>query len=102
MTQAFYKQILVDRGIDVIIPEEEDIEAVNSVIFQELCAGEIREESRRRFLKIMDKLKEKGAEGIILGCTEIGLLIQQSDSPLLVFDTTRIHAKRAVALALED
>lgn len=102
MTQAFYKQILMDRGIDVIIPEGEDIEVVNNVIFQELCAGEIREESRRQFQNIIDKLKEKGAEGVILGCTEIGLLIQQSDSSLPVFDTTRIHAKRAVEIASED
>lgn len=101
MTQDFYKQIIINRGIDVVIPEAEDIETVNGIIFHELCEGRIREESRRKFQKIIDKLKGMGAEGVILGCTEIGLLIQQADSSLPVFDTTVIHAKRAAAMALE-
>ena len=100
MTQDFYKQILIDRGIDVVIPDAEDVGTVNDVIFHGLCVGEIREESRRQFQRIIGSLKEKGAEGVILGCTEIGLLIQQSDSPLPVFDTTVIHAKRAAQIAL--
>ncbi|MBD5085714.1 MAG: aspartate/glutamate racemase family protein [Clostridiales bacterium] len=102
MTQDFYKKILIDRGIDVVIPDMADVDIVNDVIFHELCMGEIKEESRRQFQRIIDGLKEKGAEGVILGCTEIGLLIQQSDSSLPVFDTTLIHAKRAAALALDD
>lgn len=101
MTQNFYKQILIDRGMDVIIPDAAAIDIVNDVIFHELCAGEIRDESRRQFQKIIDGLKEKGAEGVILGCTEIGLLIQQPDSSLPVFDTTIIHAKRAAEIALD-
>lgn len=101
MTQDFYKQILLDRGIDVVIPDMEDIDVVNDVIFHELCMGKIREKSRRQFQRIIDSLKENGAEGVILGCTEIGMLIQQSDSSLPVFDTTVIHAKRAAELALE-
>lgn len=101
MTQDFYKQILIDRGIDVVIPDEPDIGLVNDVIFHELCVGERREESRRQFQRIIAGLKGKGAQGVILGCTEIGMLIQQPDSPLPVFDTTLIHAKRAAALALE-
>lgn len=101
MTQEFYKQRLIDRGIDVIIPDEPDINTVNDIIFHELCVGEIREESRRKFQKIIESLKGKGADGVILGCTEIGLLIQQSDSALPVFDTTLIHAKRAAEMALE-
>lgn len=101
MTQDFYKQILIDRGIDVIIPDAEDVDVVNDIIFHELCVGEIKEESRRQFQRIINSLKGKGAEGVILGCTEIGLLIQQPDSPLPVFDTTLIHAKRAAELALE-
>ena len=100
MMQDFYKQILIDRGIDVVIPNEPDIEVVNDIIFHELCVGEITETSRREFQKIIDGLKDKGAEGVILGCTEIGMLIQQSDSSLPVFDTTLIHAKRAVEIAL--
>ena len=102
MTQNFYKQILIDRGIDVVIPDEPDIEVVNDVIFHELCVGEIREESRRQFQRIIDSLKGKGAKGVILGCTEIGMLIQQADSSLPVFDTTVIHAKRAAGMALDD
>ena len=102
MTQDFYKQILIDRGIDVVIPDEPDIDVVNNVIFHELCVGEIKEESRREFQRVIDSLKEKGAEGVILGCTEIGMLVQQSDSSLPVFDTTVIHAKRAAEMALSD
>lgn len=100
MTQDFYKKRLTDRGIDVLIPEEDDIEAVNSVIFNELCVGEIREASRIRFQKIISRLKENGAEGIILGCTEIGLLIGPSDVDIPVFDTTVIHARKAASIAL--
>ncbi|MBD5168983.1 MAG: aspartate/glutamate racemase family protein [Oscillibacter sp.] len=102
MTQDFYKQKLIGRGIDVVIPDGEDIDAVNEIIFRELCVGEIRESSRRRFQEIIDRLKEKGAEAVILGCTEIGLLIRPSDSSLPVFDTTEIHAKRAAVMALGD
>ena len=102
MTQDFYKQKLIGRGIDVVIPDREDIDAVNETIFRELCVGEIRESSRRRFQEIIDRLKEKGAEAVILGCTEIGLLIRPSDSSLPVFDTTEIHAKRAAEMALGE
>lgn len=101
MTQDFYKKKLIDRGIDVLIPEDTDIDVVNNIIFQELCVGQIKEESRKEFQRIIDSLKAKGAEGVILGCTEIGLLIQQPDSSLPVFDTTQIHARRAVEIALE-
>ena len=101
MTQDFYKRILIDRGINVTIPDAADIDVVNDIIFHELCVGEVREESRRQFQRIIGSLREKGAEGVILGCTEIGLLIRQSDSPLPVFDTTVIHAKRAAKIALD-
>ena len=101
MTQDFYKDVLVRAGIEVLIPEGGDIEAVNSVIYDELCLGNIREESRRRFTGIIDQLKERGAEGVILGCTEIGLLIRQADSALPVFDTTLIHAEQAALRAIE-
>lgn len=102
MTQDFYSQKLIDRGIDVVIPDEADIEVVNNIIFQELCVGKIKEESRDKFQKIIDSLKGKGAEAVILGCTEIGLLIRQEDSSLPVFDTTQIHAKCAVEAALDN
>lgn len=101
MTQDFYKQKLIDAGIDVLIPDGEDVEKVNSVIFNELCLGEIRDDSRAEFSRIIAGLKEKGAQGVILGCTEIGLLIAQKDSVLPVFDTTVIHAEMAARMALE-
>ena len=102
MTQDFYKEKLLARGIDVLIPETEDVELVNRVIFDELCLGTIREASRREFSRIIGTFREKGAQGVILGCTEIGLLVRSEDAPLPVFDTTVIHAMRAVDLALED
>ena len=101
MTQDFYKQRLIDRGISVLIPDEGDIETVNTVIFDELCVGQISDVSRKRLKEIINKLKGKGAEGVILGCTEIGLLISQSDVDIPVFDTTVIHARKAAELAIE-
>lgn len=100
MTQDFYKKKLIDRGIDVIIPDDTDIDVINDIIFHELCLGIIKEESRIKFKKIIESLKKKGATGVILGCTEIGLLIHQADSSLPVYDTTLIHAKKAAELAL--
>lgn len=102
MTQAFYKQKLIDRGIEVVIPEEADIDVVNDIIFHERCVGRIKAESREKYQRIIDSLKRKGADGVILGCTEIGLLIHPSASSLPVFDTTRIHAKRAAEIALDS
>lgn len=103
MEQDFYKGRLVDKhGLDVIIPEKSDRDIVHRIIYKELVLGEIRDESRMEYLKIIDKLKDEGAEGVILGCTEIGLLIKQEDTKLPVFDTTEIHAKAAVELALRD
>ena len=102
MTQDFYKQRLVDNGIKVVVPEAGDIEIVNDVIYNELCRGEIREESRRKYAEIIRRLKAAGAEGVILGCTEIGLLVRPQDSVLPIFDTTVIHAARAAEIALED
>ena len=102
MTQDFYKQKLVERGIEVIVPEATEIEVINHIIFHELCVGQIKEDSRKKFQSIIERMKSRGAEGVILGCTEIGLLIHQSDSSIPVFDTTCIHAKRAVEIALGD
>ncbi len=100
MCQDFYKSRLIDRGIDVLIPGGADVELVNHVIFDELCLGQLKAGSKAEFLRIIDALAAKGAQGVILGCTEIGLLIQQSDTPLPVFDTTLIHSQRVVELAL--
>ena len=101
MTQDFYKQKLIDRGIEVFIPDEEDVETVNSIIFNELCVGRIEPASREKLKQISRKLEQSGAEGIILGCTEIGLLVRQDDVDIPVFDTAVIHAKKAAELALE-
>lgn len=100
MTQDFYKEKLREDGIEVLIPEEKDIEIVNHVIYEELCLGKILDSSRKEYIRIIDGLKEKGAQGVILGCTEIGLLISQKDSPLPVYDTTEIHALSACEKAL--
>ncbi|OTN75174.1 hypothetical protein A5886_000244 [Enterococcus sp. 8G7_MSG3316] len=100
MTQDFYKQRIIDQGIDVLIPNASDIRVVNRIIFDELCHGVIKESGKATFLRVIQELAQQGAEGVILGCTEIGLLIQQSDVALPVFDTTLIHAEVAVARAL--
>ena len=102
MTQNFYKNKLLDAGIEVVIPDACDVETVNDVIYQELCLGVIREDSKQKFVQIIEKLREDGAQGVILGCTEIGLLIRQADTSLPVFDTTQIHAERAAIYAMEE
>ncbi|WP_078433884.1 aspartate/glutamate racemase family protein [Metabacillus halosaccharovorans] len=100
MEQSFYKERLITNDIDVIIPEEEDRQTVHDVIFGELCKGIINETSKEAYLTIINKLVESGAEGIILGCTEIPLLIQQNDTCIPLFDTTAIHANKMVQKAL--
>ncbi|MBP1576858.1 MAG: aspartate/glutamate racemase family protein [Oscillospiraceae bacterium] len=100
MTQDFYKAKLIEAGIAVVIPDEAEVEMINDVIFNQLCLGIISEESRTKFVQAIEQLKSKGAQGVILGCTEIGLLIEQKDSVLPVFDTTLIHAEKAALLSL--
>lgn len=100
MTQDFIQGKLKNAGLEVFLPEEKDIELVNDVIFNELCLGKVLDSSRREYQRIISFLKERGAEGVILGCTEIGMLISQKDSLLPVYDTTIIHAKEAARLAL--
>ena len=100
MTQDFYKQKLIDRNIEVIVPNAEDIEIVNNIIYNELCLGIIDKNSKEEYIKIINKLYEKGAEGVILGCTEIGLLIEDKDINIPVFDTAYIHAKKLANLAI--
>lgn len=101
MTQDFYKEKLINAGIEVIIPDEEGIEIVNDIIYNELCLGVISPSSKEKYLHIIDELANQGAQGVILGCTEIGLLVQQSDTTLPVFDTTQIHALKAAMLSIE-
>jgi aspartate racemase len=101
MEQDFYRgRLETQHGLTVLVPDGDDREIVNGVIYDELCRGIVREASRDEYRRIIEKLAEDGAECILLGCTEIELLVDQSDSPVPVFDTTRLHAQRAVALAL--
>ena len=101
MTQDFYKSKLIEAGIEVVIPNQEEVEVVNDIIYNELCLGTILEESKQKYLSVIDHLEKNGAQGVILGCTEIGLLIKQKDTSLPVFDTTQIHAKKAALLSIE-
>lgn len=84
MTQEFYRQKLINRGMDVVIPDETDMDVVNDIIFHELCVGKMKKESRKKFQRIIDSLKDQGAEGVILGCTEIGLPIQTDGKDISV------------------
>lgn len=102
MTEAFYKDIIIGAGIEVLIPKEQDIELINNVIFNELCLGVVSDTSKTEFLRVIEALAGQGAEGVILGCTEIGLLVSQKDTALPVFDTTVIHATEAARAALAD
>ena len=101
MTQEFYKSKLIETGIEVVIPDEKGVEVVNDIIYNELCLGIIKEESKAKYVEIIAELEKAGAQGVILGCTEIGLLIQQQDTTLPVFDTTQIHAAKAAMMAIE-
>ena len=100
MTQEFYRDKLVERDIEVLIPEGDDIDLVNRVIFEELCLGIVKEESRAEYLRVIAALQRRGAQGILLGCTELGLIVAKKDVLLPLFDTTEIHAKKALTLAL--
>jgi aspartate racemase len=102
MQEDFYKGRLVETfGLDVLIPDATEQILINRVIYDELCVGKILPESKSAYLEIMENLIGRGAEGIILGCTEIGLLVHQADSSVPLFDTTRIHAVAAVENALK-
>jgi len=102
MQEDFYKgKLIQDHGLDVVVPNAEDMHTVDRIIFKELCLGQIKPESKKQYLEIIDRLASAGAEGVILGCTEIGLLVQPADSNLALFDTTLIHAEAAVDFALD-
>ena len=101
MEGDFYKKRLKDNyDIEVIIPEDADRQIIHDIIYNELCLGLIKDDSRQKYINIINKLCANGAEGIILGCTEIPLLIKQSDVLIPVYDTTKIHAESAVDFAL--
>ena len=101
MEQDFYRGRLAGQhGIEVLIPEADDRDRVHRVIYEELCLGRIEEASRQAYREVMRRLVERGVQGIILGCTEISLLVGAQDASVALFDTTRIHAEAAAALAL--
>ena len=94
MEENFYKGRLTDNfGLEVIVPDEQERKIVHDVIYQELCHGDIQEDSRRSYNEIITNLMNRGAQGVILGCTEIGLLVKPEDSPIQVFDTTELHVQ---------
>ncbi len=101
MEQAFYRDRLTElHQIEVVLPDAEDRKLVHDIIYQELCLGEVKPASRGKYLQIIDKLALQGAEGVILGCTEICMLVGQAHTPIRLFDTTAIHATEAVNVAL--
>lgn len=100
MEDDFYRDRLKINGLSVLVPEPEDRDFIHKVIFNELCRGILKKESKKGFLEIIEQLVTKGAEGIILGCTEIPLLVSNDDINVPLFDTTRIHAESAVEFAL--
>jgi aspartate racemase len=101
MEKEFYKGRLKDNhGIEVMIPDPGDIDIVHNIIYKELIMGDIREESRMEYSKIISKMIDRGAEGVVLGCTEIPLLINQEQVDVPIYDTTTIHANRAVEIAI--
>ncbi|OUE39251.1 aspartate racemase [Billgrantia desiderata SP1] len=101
MEQDFYKgRIAEGFGIEVLVPDAAQRDLVHEVIYHELCLGQVKETSRQRYLEIIESLREQGAEAVILGCTEIALLVQQSDTAVPLYDTTAIHAEEAVKWAL--
>ena len=102
MEGSFYKKVLKDKhNIDVVIPNDEDREVIHNIIYNELVRGIIKDDSREKYIKIIDKLIDKGAEGVVLGCTEIPLLIKQKDVSIPIFNTTEIHSKAAVRYAID-
>ena len=100
MEESFYVDRMRSHGLEVVVPEAEDRAIVNRVIYDELVAGSVLDESRAEYVRIIDNLRSRGAQGVILGCTEIELLIGPGDISLPVFPTTRIHAEAAVTAAL--
>ncbi|MCL1479426.1 aspartate/glutamate racemase family protein [Marinobacter sp. M3C] len=100
MEQAFYRERLEQKGITVIIPNHNERTVVHRIIYDELCQGIVNPESKAAYLDVVAGLAARGAQAVILGCTEIGLLIQASDTQVALYDTTDIHADQAVALAL--
>ena len=102
MEQDFYKGRLISQyGLEVVVPTQQDRAIIHRIIFEELCLGQVKADSRAEYLRIINSLAEQGAEAVILGCTEIGMLVSQTDTKVKLFDTTVIHAQKAVEYALQ-
>ncbi|GGI64379.1 aspartate/glutamate racemase family protein [Enterococcus alcedinis] len=102
MQQDFYKERIMNAEIAILIPKGDEIDRVNDIIFEELVRGVVRQESKKEYLKVIDSMIARGAQGIILGCTEIGLLVSQEDVTVPIFDTTLIHSEQAVRESLAE
>ncbi len=102
MVDDFYKGRLIDQGIDVLVPNEDDIETINTIIFDELCCNIVNDNSRQEYIRITNDLFDRGAQGVILGCTEIVTLVDQSHFEHPVFDTTMIHVEEAFKEAIGE
>ncbi|GGA76589.1 hypothetical protein GCM10011369_18100 [Neiella marina] len=100
MEQDFYKRRLQDQQIEVCIPNDDDRAEVHRVIYQELCQGQLSAQSKQHYLEVIDKLAAQGAQAVILGCTEISMLLSSTDTSIPLIDTTAVHANKAVELAL--
>lgn len=101
MTDNFYRDGLLERGIQALVPNEETQQEIHRIIFEELCLGKILSQSKSFYLNAIEDLARQGAEGVILGCTEIGLLVQQQDSLLPFFDTAQLHSQMAAEFILQ-
>ena len=102
MKEDFIKKILIEKGIEIIVPEENDITIINNIIFKELCLGNFNQNSKNNIINIINKSKNLGCTGVVLGCTELGMLIRKEDLDINVFDTTVIHAKKGAELYLKQ
>lgn len=102
MEGSFYKERLENKGIEVVIPNEQDRQIIHDIIYNELVLGVLKPESKQSYIKIINKMIEEGITGVVLGCTEIPLLIKQSDVTIEVFDTTEIHSRAAVDYAIKE
>lgn len=100
MELDFYTGRLREKGLKVLTPDEDDRKVVNDIIYNELTKDIVLDESRAEYIRVISKLKEQGAQGVILGCTEITMVVDPKDSPVPVFDTTRIHVDEALRFAL--
>ncbi|KAF7775146.1 aspartate racemase [Pseudoalteromonas citrea] len=100
MSETFYTSRLEQRGVDVLVPTNAEQKVIHDIIYQQLCLGDIRDDSKRQYLDIINSLQHQGVQGVVLGCTEIGLLISQQDTDIPLFDTAEIHANAAVEFAL--